>query len=102
MAYDTPPPPPFGDDEAATWLKWVHAQLTDFPFIVDNPAEGITFERKGGKLIPHINRQQVGRPVYLRLCKLDGTEVFAKIVMVGEPVLEASIPPGAEVYDPTP
>jgi hypothetical protein len=40
--------------------------------------------------------------VYIRVCKLDGTEVFIPFVTAGPAVAEADIPSGSTIYDPTP
>jgi hypothetical protein len=55
---------------------------------------------KGGTQIV-ISKQGPGKILYFRICKQDGTQYFAPVVVTGDPVLEEDIPTGAEVYDPT-
>lgn len=42
---------------------------------------------------------RVQRPIYIQVCKADGTEEYMPVLIAGDPVPYESIPENAEIYD---
>lgn len=70
----------------------------------------LTPAQSAGQLVSHtshgVTRTTIqpfsGSVLYVRVCTQAGDEYWIPFRVAGEPVLEADIPTGAAVYDPTP
>ena len=57
-----------------------------------------------GKVVLQIKKSAGGateKVLYIRVCNRDGSEYYIPFVVAGDAVLEADIPAGAEIYDPS-
>ncbi len=95
------PAPLRGDDPIVGWLNKL--RLACIEGQINTVTNGKLTKGQGGATLALPDQAFPGRPLYIRVCKRDATEVYLKFMMADQQEYdEGDLPEGANIFDPTP